>query len=603
MKRWQWLVPILAGLAAFAIAPWGDLVWDDQLVARQQMAAFPRLADVFLPPPGIPQWTYDYYRPLVVLSYVVDQALFGRGAATGPHAMNVLYHLLATGFSWLLARRLLRGVPSGDWGAIFAATVFAVHPLHTESVSWVTGRSDVLAALFLLPGLLAILRWRDTGRPAALAGAVALFLAALLAKEVAIVALVLVPMVLLAAAAERTAPPARPPLPTWLAALGAVVIAAAAYGLLRQAAHTTAGGGLDVAGGEAAIRTLRALGWYLGKLAWPWPQSNFVPWEAAPGVAAAAAMVAVALAAALALALQWRRPGAVAALVGLAWIGATLAPALAVALTGVAAAPLAERYLYLPVFGLALALGVALARAHAAGHARAAVGLGAAVALALGAATVARGQIWLSDLRLWSDAVAKSGEYAVPLIEYGKAQFLAGETVAAARSFERALASADTPRLRATASYNLGIIAATRADMRAAERAFRAAVAADASYAMARYGLGRAIYEAANRRAGAGDVAGALAALAAARAEQEQALRLAPSHAAGHLQLALVLAGEGQLLAVRGDTAGAALRARLALDSYDRARRLEPGIGARSEARELEARLAPLANLLRVTPR
>jgi tetratricopeptide (TPR) repeat protein len=597
VKRWPWLLPVLAGAAAYAIAPFGELVWDDQLVARQQMAAIRGVADAFVPPAGIAQWTYNYYRPLVVLSYLLDQALFGRGAAAGPHVTNVVLHLLATVGVGLLARRLLAALPGGAWGASFAAALFAVHPVHVESVSWVTGRSDVLATACLLPALLALLRWRDDGSMVALLAAPAFFLAALLAKEVALAGLVLAPLVLLAAPprAGRELPRGRAAALAWGGAVVALLGAVVAWVALRRAGGTVAAPLEPVSLAEAALRALRALGWYVGKLAWPWPQSNFVPWGAAPAAGTAALLVAVPVAGLLAAVAASRRPGARVAAVALAWTGVTIAPALAIALTPVAATPLAERYLYLPSVGLSLLAGAAVALAAAGPRPRLVVGAAVALVAALGAATLARGATWLTDLRLWTDAVAKAGDHAVPLIEYGKAQFQAGAAAQAESSFARARAVADTPRLRATAAYNLGIAAATRGDLAGAARHFEDAVAADPGYALGHFGLGRVFYAEAEARAARGDGAGAAAALARARAAQEQALRLNPAHAAGQLQLGLVLAAEARALAAAGDAGAAAARLRLAAERLDRALALEPGIAARPEARALRERLGAAA--------
>ena len=80
--------PLASGvLAALVYLPalGGGLVWDDEIVATRQMDIFHGVRDVFFPPRDIPQWSPDYYRPLVVASYLLDQALFGRAASRGPH--------------------------------------------------------------------------------------------------------------------------------------------------------------------------------------------------------------------------------------------------------------------------------------------------------------------------------------------------------------------------------------------------------------------------------------------------------------------------------------------------------------------------------------
>jgi len=110
------------------------------------------------------------WQPLSWLTYALDHALWG---LDGPHfhQASVLWHLLAAAAFFLVAERLLARVPAlagasaGAFvperrlAALFAALVFAIHPLRAESVAWVTGRNDVIAGLFFLLALLAWLRY------------------------------------------------------------------------------------------------------------------------------------------------------------------------------------------------------------------------------------------------------------------------------------------------------------------------------------------------------------------------------------------------------------------------------------------------------------
>jgi hypothetical protein len=72
--------------------------------------------------------------------------------------------------------------------------IFAAHPIHAESVCFIIGRTDSLATLFLIPGVLCALRYRERGDRLALLGAPVCFLLALLCKEVAVTQLVLLPL-------------------------------------------------------------------------------------------------------------------------------------------------------------------------------------------------------------------------------------------------------------------------------------------------------------------------------------------------------------------------------------------------------------------------
>ncbi|RJP72076.1 MAG: hypothetical protein C4532_06525, partial [Candidatus Abyssobacteria bacterium SURF_17] len=88
---------------------------------------------------------YDYYRPLVLLSYLGDHLVW-RGLPWGYHLTNVLLHTGVTVLVFLLLTRLRLS----DGAAFIGAVLFAVHPALVDSVAGVSGRSDPLCALFFL---------------------------------------------------------------------------------------------------------------------------------------------------------------------------------------------------------------------------------------------------------------------------------------------------------------------------------------------------------------------------------------------------------------------------------------------------------------------
>jgi Flp pilus assembly protein TadD len=89
------------------------------------------------------------WHPLTWLSLMLDVDLFGQGPA-GPHVTNLLFHLANTVLLFLLLRRLTLTT----WRSAFVAALFALHPMHVESVAWIAERKDVLSMFF---GLLALL--------------------------------------------------------------------------------------------------------------------------------------------------------------------------------------------------------------------------------------------------------------------------------------------------------------------------------------------------------------------------------------------------------------------------------------------------------------
>ena len=166
--------PLLAAACLFLAAAgvgfvvyWGSLsnefVWDDPIVLNQQLQAFHSLGDIFFPPPRIPQFGALYYRPLVMLTYAIDRWAWG-DTPFGFHFPVILFHAINCGFVFLVGKKLFGRAAGSTLAAFAGAILFATHPIHTESVSWMAGRSDTLAALFMLPALLAYLAWRE-GRP------------------------------------------------------------------------------------------------------------------------------------------------------------------------------------------------------------------------------------------------------------------------------------------------------------------------------------------------------------------------------------------------------------------------------------------------------
>ena len=92
----------------------------------------------------------NFYRPLQVASYVVDYSLWGLNPA-GYHLTNILLHVgVAIALFYFL--NLLFG---SQKISLAASLLYAVHPAHTQAVSYILGRADILCALFLLLGMTA----------------------------------------------------------------------------------------------------------------------------------------------------------------------------------------------------------------------------------------------------------------------------------------------------------------------------------------------------------------------------------------------------------------------------------------------------------------
>lgn len=370
--------------------------------------------------------------PLTWLSLHLDAALFGIDPAVY-HVENVLLHVVT---SCLLLLAFARA--TGSVGAsAFAAGVFGLHPLHVESVAWVAQRKDCLSGLFFA---LAIAAHLEHGRCGARRHRVATLVAsaaAMLSKPTTVVlplALLLLdvwplgriePARLRATLAARI----RLQLPLFAMALGA--------GGLTVAAQRSAGS-IELLQLPLLWRVMNAL-WsyaaYLGATIWPsglafyytWPLDGWLPWKAGLSLVLLVILSLGALAAARSDRLAPGGAGRAVA-VGWAWYLVLLVPVSGLVQVGMQGR--ADRYMYWPLFGLALAVGFGARPVWRATRARAAVAGVAAVASLVAFAATAHVQVgyWSSGLALYQRALVATEDnffahwaLALELIRTGRA--------------------------------------------------------------------------------------------------------------------------------------------------------------------------------------
>jgi tetratricopeptide (TPR) repeat protein len=121
------------------------------------------------------------YNPLVILSFAVDFEIAG-GKASWYHGVNVFFHILNTILLFIVVRKLsFRTLIAG-----FIALLFALHPMHVESVAWVASRKDVLMGFFLFSSWWAYLHFREVNKRIWYFSSLLLFLFALLSKAQAV---------------------------------------------------------------------------------------------------------------------------------------------------------------------------------------------------------------------------------------------------------------------------------------------------------------------------------------------------------------------------------------------------------------------------------
>ena len=157
---------------------WGGFVWDDNIYIKvDPVRDVSGLWQIWFSPSAIEG--EGHYWPLVYTTFWLEHKLWGF-APTGYHIVNVLLHLANTLLLWHLLRRL--PVP----GAWVVAAVFAVHPLHVESVVWIIERKDVLSGLFYLAAALVWLRFVEQPHRGWYVCSLVLYAAGLLSKSIVV---------------------------------------------------------------------------------------------------------------------------------------------------------------------------------------------------------------------------------------------------------------------------------------------------------------------------------------------------------------------------------------------------------------------------------
>jgi Flp pilus assembly protein TadD len=364
------------------------------------------------------------WHPLTWLSHMADVQLFGPDPGWH-HLVNVLLHLANT----LLLFAWLRGMTGATWRSALAAALFAVHPLHVESVAWVSERKDVLSTLFWLLASMAWVRYARRPRAGAYLAALGLFAAGLTAKPMLVTlpfTLLLMdawPLGRLARPAERATGEGGRLGRLLLEKVPFLAVAAASSAVTFAAQRGSALATLDaIPLGERVANAVVSAVAYLADTLWPAGLAAFYPHPAVGGggtpawLAAACGLV---LAAITAVALRLRRRCPYLAW-GWLWYLATLVPVVGIVQAGVQAR--ADRYTYVPLIGVlvAAAWGAAdllegalrirrgpptpsAAPSRAVRVAAAAVAL--AAVLGLSAAAFVQARTWRDGVALWTHAL------------------------------------------------------------------------------------------------------------------------------------------------------------------------------------------------------
>jgi tetratricopeptide (TPR) repeat protein len=406
--EWVWFAGLgLAAIVVFVNTLGGEFVYDD----RRQIVRNALIQDLnyFFRALASDVWAFkseavgaassNYWRPSFVFWMIANFQLFGLNAA-GWHAGNILMHAGVT----VLAYFLLRKFELSRLAAAAVALLFAVHPVHTESVAWISGAPDVIMSLGVLGSLWFVRKLQTQPTPRNWLLALALAAVALGAKEAAI----LYPLVVFALLWQP-----RGAVGAGLDWRGAARWAAPfavlsfVYFLLRLAVIGQVGITSEDAPTkfEMLLSAPEIFAFYLRQCVFPLRIGPAYPLRAVTSLGVANFFVPLAVSLAAGVGLLWLARRSALGRLGVAMFLFFLAPAF-----NIAAFPreqaVHDRYLYLSLLGLLIAVVPPLVEwAEQRGREVVVCAAVGAACLALGAQTWRYNRAWLSNLALHQAAV------------------------------------------------------------------------------------------------------------------------------------------------------------------------------------------------------
>lgn len=463
-----------------------------------------------------------HYRPLLLVSYAFNYQAGGYNPV-GYHLYNLLLHVAG---ALLVAALAVKARLPFPWAA-GAGLAFLLLPFHTEAINYISARSSLQSGVFTLAALLCFVHARTgTGgvRLASLAGAFALTLLALLTKEVAVV----IPLLFLLY--DLVYPP--PKEARWGIhgyGLHAVLMGAALGFLIWQGhasyfLHVLAGGGDARGVGDNLWLQAQVLVKFVRLMLLPTGLSivHAFPGAEGPNLLSAACGLLLAGATALAIIMRKRMP---LLLWGWGLFLIVLLPTTLLPMN----TPLQESRAYAAAAGIVLAVIALLQRlSMRVGTGRQHVLAGGLILLLLGVGTVGRTPVWSSDMRLWSDAVAKAPTNFRAHTNLGSAYHAEGDLAAAVAHYRRSI---ELYPNESSTYANLGGALTDLGDLDGASEALATAIRMYEPDALAHYNLGHYLEKTGDRKG--------------AQSAYERAIQLNPSYAKAYGKLGVMYARAG----------------------------------------------------------
>lgn len=390
------------------------------------------------------------YRPVFFLSFITDFSLW-RLNPWGYHLTNTLLHVLNSVLVYFLMRRYV--TPST---ALIGSVLFAAHPIHTEAVTYISGRTDLLVSFFLLSGVLLFLQGEKRGSKLLYLSSLPLFFLSLLSKETAVI------FPLLLVVAHLTAYPSslRRNRLRWIALHIGSLATLGLYLILRQyfvgiTLSTYALASPDFV--PYLLLVLKAIPLYLGLLLFPF-NLHFIH---RVDLYTSLLDIQLVLAILLLMGTGWGLRRALrsdnqAVVFAVLWFFIGLLPL--VYLTGLGL-PLLEGWIYLPSLGFFLLVALALSKLQFWTRSRIHIWLTLLIAVLLGSLTFKRNWDWKDEMRISLHTIEASADDPLALRLRGDAYVRRGKTPEAEKLFQKGLLYApDDPRLNESLGWLFGFM-------------------------------------------------------------------------------------------------------------------------------------------------
>lgn len=372
----------------------------------------------------IPGPNMKYVRPLTFSTFLIEYNLFGINKAVF-HGMNLFIHVLNSCLLYQVCRIYFKDHHYREGIALISALFFALAPINSESVAWVSGRTDLLCAFFFLAAILVLLD-HELRPLTTFTGFFLFYFASLLAKETSIALVAIVPLFSFFISSKRA-------LSSKIAIYSATTLVSLIYLIMRIVPKTELDMGttkivtglLHQSVPALTYKTIAAIGFYCKKLLWPFPLNIAIQTINEPLYFLVGTII---LGAALYIFIRF----SICRLPLIIIITCLIPPLLA--LHGKVPWTLyAERYLYLPMTGFTLLAGVIISKSKPMIHV-----ICCLLLIPLGLSTISRTSQWADPVALWGYTAEKSPMFPQVHVIFAYELIQAGRITDAVKSINRA---------------------------------------------------------------------------------------------------------------------------------------------------------------------